>query len=254
MVVLLITFFSCANKGFLREGVISYQTYFADYDSMTELPLFNTSENRIWFSDSSVIYEIKIIGIKTDHTSKGTFEKTSFDFFKYTYLDLRTMRCQDYFNLKDTAFPVNNYLLEIGHFAGWEFFTPKYPIDTSGIMSLLPDTIIDHKNYSRIKIKNNPDTLEFDYEFYLDCKTKNNMFHLNPTLDEMYPRCKVVRSIMKFKNYHFTTVFNTKIVADTLSKEEKTVFAKWAQNAIVTKLPLINYMEANKLTMQYRNY
>ena len=53
-----ITYFSCINKRFLKEGIISYQTYFTDYDIKTQLPLINTSENKIWFTDSSIIYEI----------------------------------------------------------------------------------------------------------------------------------------------------------------------------------------------------
>lgn len=248
-IALVTCFFSCANKIFLKQGIISYQTYFTDYDSLTRLPLFNTSENRIWFKDSSVIYEIKIIKIKTDHTPKGTFEKTTFDLLKYTYLDLRTMRCQDYFSLKDTALPLDNYILKPGEGFGWEFFTAKNSNDTIGIRSTLPDTIIDNKVYGRIKIRNHPDTSGYDYEYYLDCNLKNNMFHLNPTLDEMYPKCKVVRYVLKSKDDPFTTIVNTKIISDTLSKVEVAVFTKWGHNAITTKLPVINSKEANKLTL-----
>jgi len=93
------SYFSCINKSFLKKGIISYQTYFTDYDIKTELPLFNTSENRIWFKDNSIIYEIKIIYIDTENDSSGEVEKVSFVTHRYTYLDLNTMRCQDYFHL-----------------------------------------------------------------------------------------------------------------------------------------------------------
>ena len=160
------------------------------------------------------------------------------------------MRCQDYFQLKDTALPVVNYLLENGHNYGWEFFTGKQISDTNGIKIVLPDTVINQKSYKRIKIINYPNYRKFEKVFCIDCSAKNSIFYINRTLDEMNPRCKVVRSIERNDNEPFTTVFNTKLISDTLSKEEKAVFLQWAKNASNTNLPLISFDSASKLVMK----
>jgi len=150
--------------------------------------------------------------------------------------------------------PVVNYLLENGHNYGWDFFTGKQLSDTNGIKIALPDTVVNQKSYKRIKIINYPNSRKFEKVFYIDCSAKNSIFYINRTLDEMNPGCKVIRSLVRYGDDPFTTVFNTKLISDTLSKEEKAVFDQWAKNASNTNLPLISFDEANKLVMKYSNF
>ncbi|MBS1733336.1 MAG: hypothetical protein JST02_08580, partial [Bacteroidetes bacterium] len=212
----------------------------------TQLPLLDTSVSRIWFKDSSVIFEVKIITIETIH-SKITTEKISFKPFKFTYLDLRTMKCQDYITLTDTSSPITNYVLtsEGGDF--WEFYLPKKADDTLGIRTVLPDTIINKKSYKRLKIAA-ADTVE--HEYYIECNAKQNIFHLNRTLDEMYPGCKIVKSIEKRKNIPFTYIIEVNVLSDSLTMNEESIFSKWAKNASECKLPLLDFRSASSIMMK----
>ncbi len=249
--LLIVSFFSCINRSFLKQGIISYQTYFSNYDSSTNLPLTNTAENKIWFNNNSVIYEIKIISLNAEHTPKGVVETNSLELLCYSYLDLNTTKCQDYYNLKETAIPLTNYILKPGEGYGWDFFNSKQSSDTFGIKISLPDTTIDKKVYKRIKLIKRQDTIRYEFEYYIDCKARNNMFYINPTIEEMYPGCKVVRSVFKLNSEPLASIFNTRIVAETISQEEKKIFSKWAQNSMDTKLPLTSTKEAHDFLLKH---
>lgn len=237
---------SCSNTRKLKSGIVSYQAYFTEYDSTTQLPLADTTPSRIWFKDSSVIFEVKLIHIEGIQSSPPT-EKISFRPFMFTYLDLRTMKCQDYITLTDTSSPVNNYSLNLGEGFGWEFYLPKKTDDTLGIRTVLPDTIVNNKSYKRLKIVTS-DTIE--HEYYIDCNAKPTIFHLNRTLDEIYTNCKVVKSVLKFKNTPFTDISEVKVLSDSLSRSEESIFSKWAKNASECKLPLLDFRGASSIILK----
>ena len=97
--------FSSFKNTFISQGVIQQRQFFINFKDSTELPYTNM-ENIIWFQDSCVIIEMKRIN---NYFSNDSFEKRSYDFYKYTYFDLRSMTCQDYHNFSDTALPFTNY-------------------------------------------------------------------------------------------------------------------------------------------------
>ena len=83
----------------------------------------------------------------------------------------------------------------------------------------------------------------------MDCFEKT-IFHLNRTTDDNYPECQVTKtSIRRDLNSALTTIFEYNLLRKELSEKEKKVFSKWSKNAKETKLPLITYMEALKISV-----
>jgi hypothetical protein len=200
-------------------------------------------ESKIWFKDSCVIYEVKVITTFTNDIDDSYF-KESHDIYKYTYLDLRTLICQDYYNLSDTALPVCNYQVKSGESMNWDFYS-KRSMDPAGEFIPLPDTIFENKSYKRVRFANKA----FQYEdvFYLDCEPRNNIFHINKTVDELYPNCKVVRLETRGDlKSPLVGIFHPTIVREKLTTQEKEIFKKWGVNAKSTTLPMLTQSEASK--------
>lgn len=238
---------SCSKIHFLHEGVIKQHRYFVNFDSNAQLPMPDNLESKIWFQDSCVIYEVKVVHINTNYSGNDTIRAESYDLYKYTYLNLHTLSCQDYYHLSDTALPFSNYFLKSNEGIGWSFYEAKKVTDLSGEKSSLPDTIIEGKMCKRIKYTNNNNSDGYEYVYYLDCNVLNNIFHINRSLDELNPGCKVIRSELRGDlNSPLKMIFDVNILSDKLTPKERKIFKKWGENASSTKLPLLTYREVKK--------
>lgn len=231
-----------------KEGIIEY-SWSSIYIDSSQKENTNWREwNRIWFKDSCVVYELRINMESKDHSLEQTVVKKSYPVWKYVYLDLRTMICQEYSSFKDTAMPYCNYFLKSGDPMGiWKFFLSKDVSDTMPGTNAMSDTSINNILFKRIKVlyKYYRETGN-NWVYYINCNTKFNMFHLNKTLNEMFPGCKATRLDLLDRNGRVTSRTEYKVISDTLSPEEEKIFQKWHQNACKTKLPLLSYEEAKR--------
>jgi hypothetical protein len=238
--------YSCVNKTYLKRGLISQNRYFTNVTDSTILPDFDKLESKIWFSDSCVIFEMKVINDSINYAPKGTLRKYSYELFKYSYLDLRTLKCQDYLSFSDTALPINNYFLRDSEVLSWRFYSEKRAQDVNGEITSLSDTIVGNRFFKRVKIRRfiNKD-IGYEYHiFYLDCKAKKTIFHINRTIDEQYPKCQIVSSEL-WNDYNSVNkeVFEINVLKSNLSSKEKKIFNQWGKNAKQTELPLRRYTE-----------
>jgi hypothetical protein len=237
--------YSYAQK-FQKEGLVHYYDNLVTRNNTTPIPV-----NRIWFKDSCIIYERKVINRTEDHTITGVVIKNSYDIYKSSFLDLRTLKCQDYYNLSDTAQPFSNYILKPDDALGWNFY---YPFEkTNDKMIAMPDTIIERQNFKRIRrvVPNHDNWYEI---LFLTCNKKKNIFHIyknfEEKLEKKYPYCKVTRSELTDLNFSFKRIFQYFIVREKLNSLETKIFNKWILNSATTTLPIISLFEVNKLPIK----
>lgn len=246
---------SCSGKKVMHQGVLSQYRYYLDFDSTSNFMLPNNFESKIWFKDSCVIYEVKMLTGVTNYTETGMERKEGFEFFKYSYLDLRTLRCQDYFHFSDTALPVSNYQLQKSEGINWKFYYEENQNDLAGTRSTLSDTLINGHLYKRVRLVNKGDRGAYTTTYYLEHHTKSNIFHINRALDNAYPDCQVVISEMKNDvNGPMKSVFRIEIVREKLTDRELKVFEKWQQNIETSKLPLLSLDEVNRIILPPAKY
>lgn len=240
--------FSSFKNTFQTEGLIQERTYFINFEDSTQLP-YTKLESNIWFQDSCLIIEMKKIN---NHFNNDSLVKSSYDFHKYVYFDLRSMTCQDYWNFSDTALPFTNYYLKNNEGVTGQFYRRKSPKDVSDSVAHLSDTIIQNKAYKRIWMFYKADKGSNNYEtvYYLDCNTKSNIFQINKTLDEKFTDCQVTkRALRPDLNSPLAMILEYNVLKSELSLKEKEVFRKWSKNAKETELPLLTFMEAMKISV-----
>ncbi|MEO6670792.1 MAG: hypothetical protein ABIN36_15035 [Ferruginibacter sp.] len=216
-------------------------------EDSSKLPMPDNLEAKIWFMDSCVIYEMKVINTVTNHTNRGISEKHSYDLYKFSYLDLRNLNCQDYYHFSDTALPVCSYKLKPIEAVNWNFYAKRPDVDLNGLQQVLSDTIINNISLRRIKFSHSADGYTDEIIYYQDCNTKQNIFHINPSIDELYPNCKIVRSESRGDiTSKLTWVFELNMLSENLTTNEKAIFLKWGKNAQSTQLPVISLQESMK--------
>jgi len=240
-----------AHSQYQTEGIVKYTwSRIHTNDSTNKEKILWSEWSRIWFKDSSVIYEMRINYQTSDQTAHGTtVVKKSYPVWRYVYLDLRTMICQDYQTFKDTATPFCNYSIKLSDAISiWKFFAPKSDRDTTPGVSTLSDTIIGNSKFKRIKVLYKYHAQTGDYLiYYLNCNTIPNMFHLNRSLNEMFPGCKATRQDLLDRNNKVTGRTEYNILSDKLTDAEENVFRHWRDNAVKTKLPLLSYSQVYQM-------
>lgn len=235
---------SCTTDKTIREGIIGWSRYFIKSKPELLLPMPDNLSGNIWFQDSVVIYEVKSLIIVANHTDTGVIRKESFETYKYTFLDIRNLICQDYYYFSDTATPICTYKLRPEEMVVWNFYSIIKSTRRNEKSSVLPDTIISNKSYKRVCIINTE--VGYQTTYYLDCSSQENIFHLNPQLDLIYPGCKSVRSEFRDRDDPLTSVTEINIVSESLSSSERAVIAKWQKNAQNNKLPELTLNEVYK--------
>lgn len=225
----------------LSEGIINC----INHNDFPQPSSIHDYEYKIWFKDSCVIYERKMfISSETQYSDTTIINSDTYEVFKYTYLDLRNLHCQDYYNLNDTAKPFCNYFLKPDQIIVWQFYAEKKNQDITEKMIDIGDTVIQHQHFKRIKTVNKYGTSGDEYVFFQNCNNPLNIFHINKTLDEKFPHCPVTRSELIDSNSVVKVSFEFRIVESSLSDGQKKIFLNWGENAKKSYLPLLSYDEA----------
>lgn len=239
---------ACAqNVQFLKEGVLDQHRYFSSISDSANLPMPDNLRSRIWFQDSCIINEIMSYNTFTEQADTGIVNKSGWELSRYVYMDLRTMKCQDYYEFSDSSQPVCNYVVKKNEGLGWNFFDDFDSISKKGSWEKLADTMISLKNFKREKLVYFLGTYRYEYIYYLDCSAPKHIFHLNKYLDEKYPHCKTVTRQFKGEiQDSLKLMFELNVVNNKLSPIESKIFKQWAKNARKTTLPLLDYQGSMK--------
>jgi hypothetical protein len=235
---------SCSKKYYQNEGIYSLHSFFLNYIDSTKLPIpLPNMESKLWVKDSFVIFEVKSIN---EFSVNDTLKRIGYDFYKYTFLNLKTKTCQDYKNLSDTALPICNYFLGPDECILWDI---SGEIDSLGISKeakMISDTIIKNKKLKRIRTDEMPFIPEYSFVYYLECPVRKSIVHLCKKLDDIYPKCQVVMTELIEKKSDIRYLNEVKCLREKLESSELAVFAEWEKNSINTKLPLLTFNAAGK--------
>lgn len=241
-IAFLICLFSCVSyKKITSEGQIIHKHRMYDTKNNETLIKYEEKDLRIWFKDSTVIYEINKLYVNTDSDNKETwYYKTD----RYTYLDLKTMIFYDYLNFSDTAKLVRSYMLPTSKFVGWNFYTNHSLVPLTNILMPLSDTLIKHVDYKRLqgenKYKNDSgEEITSIFTYYMRCDKKAALFHIDKDFDDKINECPAVRFDYLITGKNQNTISSAfDYVADTLTIDEKKIFKQWGENAKQSKLPI----------------
>lgn len=231
----------------VNQGVVSNHTIRFNLDSTEDVKDFNF---KLYYLDSTVIIEfvtsVYDFGIAPAQR-KPPFLKTLY----FTYLDLRTLMCQDYRKFDTSAIPESNYKANKRTLL-WNFFqldSNENKYKTSQMA--LSDTTVDEKIYKRFLINYNisGDT-SMNQIMYLTDKYNDSLFHFSVFTDRLNFPFKIWR-IETYSNYKLQMFSYNEQLSKKLNDFEQCVFQKWKLNSVNTKLPVISTEEVIKKISQY---
>lgn len=196
--------------------------------------------NRNWYSDSAVIVELRVVELPMDNDTNDIEKYTT---YKYTYLDVRTKKCQDYYSFSDTASVQCNYYLNPGEALRWEFYmTGKEKAED---FVELNNSIIFGKKLKILESRDQKFTNNYTRSiYYLDCDPTIGIFHLAKPIDLQFKNCRVIRSDQLDRESGDIFCFELSSVRQNLTEEEKKIFKSWAKNAELTNKPLIDFQNS----------
>lgn len=241
-------FISCNSVLQIRNGVATKTSFYVDKGNQAETLREGPTRHRIYFLDSMVIYEQTTLEFHSSTTDTGIVQVSARRLRKYTYMDLRTYFCQDYYDFSDTAKPKLSYKVDKKDIVSWNFYADRYK-ELGDEMRELSDTVMADKEYKRILISlNHPEGKEY-YIYYLDCKFPKTIFHVNKSLEEKYVGCVPVRVEFPIDSINGRNFIASefKIERTGLSEFEKKVFKAWEKNAKDNNLPTSSYQESHKI-------
>jgi hypothetical protein len=242
--------YSC-NSQILKSGVFKFSTKEIYYTNSNKEIEGQKSFLHLWYKDSCAIVEHRINYSTEDETDTGVVIKESYPAYRFTYINLRTMHCQDYLHLSDTAKPFCNYLRKTtDRIENNFFFATKSKYDTLGGIHTMSDTLIDGITYKRIKILYQYYDYEKSYSvLYLDCRPNNSMFYFNKTITDLSNGCKAFRTDFFDSTNRPIIRSEMSTVSSKLSKVENSIFECWKKNGVNSTLPLISYSEAKNIAI-----
>jgi hypothetical protein len=235
-----------------KEGSVIYTTDEYLYRNSSGTPILTSHQKKIWFKDSTVIYEIRINRETTESTADGLVTKKSNPVLRYSLLNLRNMIGQDYLIFTDSATPVSNFRLQPDETLSWTFYKSGMAIDTSQVVTKIADTIIGSTPYRRIRMPYPLSQDETGYCLYYLQKTKGTIFQLNRLVDSIYKGWRTTLLQLFDQNNNLLLTSKLEVPNGVLTKKERSIFVKWGKNARATKLPLLNSLseaEAIKIRM-----
>jgi len=240
-------FCSCQITKYVNQGIVRQHAYFLNVDSESALPFPDSLDSRIWFLDSTVVYEIKMYHNYIENQGEESRSFGYWKHYKFSFLDLKTMRCQDYWTFSDTASPICSYKLGEDESFGWRFYSSKKITDTSGKIYELEDTVIKSKIYKRIKVLNADSANGFEYVYYFDCNRAKSIFHLNASLKDYFPDCKTIRFDLRGNlTLPLTRVMEWEFETQKLFPKELRVLKKWSENMKNSKQEFVDFKVAIK--------
>jgi len=110
---------SCKSNSQVTSGVVIRHNYVVNKDLPDSIISEGPVRTKVYFLDSTVIYEIRILKLSDNDTDIGKGLMSRRPILKYTYLDLRTMIAQDYLNFHDSAKPKLSYPLLKDQIVSW---------------------------------------------------------------------------------------------------------------------------------------
>ncbi|MEO5967032.1 MAG: hypothetical protein ABIP68_08055 [Ferruginibacter sp.] len=235
---------SCANNRKVTrnssEGVSKLHSLNFFYDSLFTV---NDYAYKLWHSDSSVIFQF--VGVDFDFLPDSNSEKAVLITWKYIYLDLKNLKCQDYLTFDTSAKATANYKLAPEEFIQNNLFLPLPLPFMKEPMHDMNDTVIENKKYKRIRFDQTEAETHWRTIVYLSDKYSQDLFHLNVLLDKKYSPMRVMRIDWvlngELQMFSYYEELNNK-----LTKNEKAIFKRWKLNADTTTLPVITFMDALK--------
>lgn len=195
----------------------------------------------LWFKDSAMILEMKLF---YNYSNNDTTYYKGYDVFKYTYIDLTTLLCQDYYHFSDTAQVVYNYKLNsLDEFPFRDMFSGRKQYSSSKLI-ILPDTNINGKKTKRLLDSFNSQQHNYRQNtiYYLEMENcRSNLFHINLEAEKMVPLSWIFRietNVLSPRQYSSFDEF--KIISNSLTNNVERIFNCWKQNSLETKLPLLS--------------
>lgn len=250
--VLIFTVNSCNFRhinSYSNEGIIRDHSINIHYDKTSNVYDYNF---QVWYCDSAVIFQHVFVSMKLGVDSIPATLKT----YKYVYLDLRNLKCQDYRTLDASAKPFGNYKLQrnesiLSHFFEQDYTLPIFKTKTEK----LDDTIIAKKNYKRILYKGTKEEPLWQRTIYLTAEDNNIQYHIYPMLDKQYYPLRVIR-LDDLLDGKLTEINYIEPIKTELSNYERSVFKNWKINADTTTLPMLTLEEIDKnnATEKFKNY
>jgi hypothetical protein len=255
IVILLMLFVQSTDtfSQYQKEGLVDFaSSWFIDFSNVKTKDSMATQHEQMWFKDSCVIYERRTHLETSEDAKEGTVVKKSFPVWRYIYLDLKTMLCQEYLDFKDTSMPFCSYkIMPTDTMGFWNAFALKKKSDTLHGVFPMMDTIVEKKIFKRVKILYKYYEYEKSYcVYYFDCNAQQNIFHLNRTLSDMYPRCKSSRLDFYDSTNKVIIREERNVIRGKLTALEEAVFKQWHKNLINIKLPLIKVSEAWRIPIR----
>lgn len=234
-----------AQNNIVKKGLFHYVSDLARKDSVYI--------HKIWINDSAVIqtsYSFFTCGINDSIIHEG------YDPYKYTYYDLRTKKCQDYFSFSDTASVECNYFKKATNGAPYNMFRG---LNWEGRQKTeyTRDTIFNSKPTKIIQLVEVRPEYNYRYEenYYFQKNTlKSDIVNFDAVITRLFPdkdllpEYNLVRidditypeKIQMFADYY--------IARDTLTPEELKIFNQWKKNAAETTLPMISEEEVDRMS------
>jgi hypothetical protein len=230
---------------FLKSGIVIHRTtmFWNNKDGTKTIEPY---DNKIWFRDSTVVYEVRLNLETDDSTPEGRIIKKSRPVWMYSFIDLRTMIGQDYLHFNDSSRSFSNYRLKENESPGWQF-NKVIPLSKPNLIDRnLRDTQINGVKVKRVKVLNQHYPLIMEYViYYLKIDTSKHMFHMDQAIRGIYPGYRAFQVDSFDDTGSLWSRSELTIIAEHLSKEEKSVFSHWEKNAKTTKLPLLSsHLEA----------
>jgi len=237
-------FITYHSNGQIHSGVINHKYQVNDTTS-TGIDFTGIMENKAWFLDSLIVFEMKAIYDSSNFTDTGLVRIQEYELFKYVFLDLKTMKCQDYYSFSDSAQPQCNYLLPKNSTFFWSYFSKENPDSIRDKYKNLSDTVIDRRVLKRVKrIWYEYDPV-LEYVYFLDRSKPQTILHFSRDLDELFPEYFVSRvEANPMGKVSSKTIYEMQILSEGLSEYEMKVIRSWEQNARNIKLPLISFHDS----------
>lgn len=196
----------------------------------------HTADMKIWYKDSCLIYHTtpticEVMGEDTTYVNDVgktldmyTFQNGHSMLWEYTdFSAAARMRMSAQFN-DSVGWSVNNLVA-----LAFEEDVLRHPMES------LPDTVIDHVLYKRVKNESirlwqDPEEDEYTVIGYMRCDKKDLPFRLNKRFDDKMG-CILTRIEYKINNRSPWFLIELDFQADQLSADEVSIFNSWEKNA-----------------------
>ena len=233
----------------LNEGIVRVMSSESIFDFGSRVDAFKMWPYKIWFEDSTIIFEQRIHWrTEISYSRDSDFVQESYPVFKYSYFDIRNKIAMDYRHFSDTAMPFCKYEIKYEtpiHL--WKFYRLPDASDTAG-MRILSDSLINGISYRRVMVPVMYPNHEIQNTVYfLRYSVPQSMFHVNPTIDRLFKNYTVTRLEAYTSSWEPIYVFEFCFEREKLDDTPRKIFKQWKQNALITSLPLISCEEAQKI-------